>query len=195
MSKLKPLPSEKLTAFTPMFSIIENIMGFVPNSTKTMARNPALLEAFSKLGLHVMTQGTIPSGLKHLVAHASSNASGCRYCQAHTIGNAAKNGATEEQLNAVWDFENSSVFSEKEKAALRFGFASGSSPNGVTDEHFTDLRKHFSELEILELGGIISLFGFLNRWNDTFGTPLENKAIEHGEKYLTKSGWGIGKHT
>ena len=80
--------------------------------------------------------------------------------------------------------ESSSLFSEKEKVALRFGMAAGSVPNAVTEEHFADLRKHFTEKQIVELGATVAFFGFLNRWNDTFGTPLEAKAIAKNSKVL-----------
>jgi len=38
------------------------------------------------------------------------------------------------------------------------------------------------------------MFGFLNRWNDTMGTPLEDKAMVAGDKYLERGGWASGKH-
>lgn len=221
MSKLKPLPDNQLKPFQFLFDAVKKSMGFVPNSMKTMARKPAILGSFSNLAANIIRsssslspliglkltfknmgwtmanmkdQNRVPMYLKNLVAHVSSNASGCRYCQAHTIGEALHNGASEEKLRAVWDFENSPLFSEKEKVALRFGMAAGSVPNAVTEEHFTDLRKHFTEKQIVELGATVALFGFLNRWNDTFGTPLEEKAIANAEKYLSTSGWEIGKH-
>ncbi|MFK7979497.1 MAG: carboxymuconolactone decarboxylase family protein, partial [Saprospiraceae bacterium] len=81
-----------------------------------------------------------------------------------------------------------------ERAALRFGFAAGQVPNAVTEEHFAELRKHFSEKQIVDLGATIALFGFLNRWNDTMGTALEPEAVAFAEKHLVKSGWEIGKH-
>jgi hypothetical protein len=37
---------------------------------------------------------------------------------------------------------------------------------------------------------VIALFGFLNRWNDTLATPLEDEPIE----YLSRGGWQAGKH-
>ena len=100
-------------------------------------------------------------------------------------------------MQAVWDFENSPLFDDKEKAALRFGFAAGSVPNGVTEAHFTELRKYFSEEEVVELGATVALFGFLNRWNDTFGTPLEEEAIENtilasnGGSYFSQAASGF----
>ena len=41
---------------------------------------------------------------------------------------------------------------------------------------------------------MISLFGYLNRWNDSMGTSIEEGAVESAEKYLKKKGWVKGKH-
>lgn len=194
MSKLKPLNESELTPFKEALAPIEAAMGFVPNSLKTMARVPELLNRFAALVGFVMGPGEVDIYLKDLVSYVASNASGCRYCQAHTIGSAQKSGATEAQLKAVWDFENSALFDEKEKAALRFGFAAGMVPNGVTPQHFEDLKKHFTDAQIVELGGVVSTFGYLNRWNDSFGTPLESAAADTAQELLGASGWEIGQH-
>ena len=42
--------------------------------------------------------------------------------------------------------------------------------------------------------GVIALFGYLNRWNDSMGTQLEEPAIESGKQFLNKNGWEVGKH-
>ena len=57
-----------------------------------------------------------------------------------------------------------------------------------------ELRKHWSEEQIVEIVGVIALFGFLNRWNDTLATPLEDAPLEFGERYLAAQGWDAGKH-
>jgi hypothetical protein len=41
--------------------------------------------------------------------------------------------------------------------------------------------------------GVISLFGYLNRWNDSMGTTIESGAIESAEILLGRN-WEIGKH-
>ena len=48
--------------------------------------------------------------------------------------------------------------------------------------------------QVVEIVGVIAMFGFLNRWNDTFATPLEDEPLEFGEKHLTAQGWDAGKH-
>ena len=52
----------------------------------------------------------------------------------------------------------------------------------------------FDEGEIVEMLGVIALFGYLNRWNDSMGTSIEEGAVESGEQYLGKHGWNKGKH-
>ena len=64
----------------------------------------------------------------------------------------------------------------------------------ATDADFEDLRKHFTEYQIVEIVSVVSMFGFLNRWNDTLATPLEEEPIDFGEKHLSGNGWSAGKH-
>ncbi len=57
-----------------------------------------------------------------------------------------------------------------------------------------ELGKHFSEPQIVELTAVVSLYGFLNRWNDSMATPLEEKPLEFAKKHLSGAGWEAGKH-
>jgi uncharacterized peroxidase-related enzyme len=139
--------------------------------------------------------GRVTSALKRLIAYVSSNATGCRYCQAHTIRAAERYGASREQLENIWEYKTHAAFSEAERAALDFAIASSVIPNSVTDEIADTLRAYWNEGEIVEILGVISLFGFLNRWNDSMGTQLEDAAIESGEKLLKNKGWSAGKHS
>ncbi len=85
-------------------------------------------------------------------------------------------------------------FSDAEKAALSFAFAAAEVPNGVTDEKATKLREYWSDDDIVEIMAVVALFGYLNRWNDSMGSALEDLPIEAGEKYLKQNGWEVGKH-
>ena len=72
--------------------------------------------------------------------------------------------------------------------------AASSVPNGVDENIKENLKRHWDDGEIVEILGVIALFGFLNRWNDSMGTTMELGAVESGEKLLKKSGWSVGKH-
>ncbi len=56
------------------------------------------------------------------------------------------------------------------------------------------VREHSDDGEIVEIRGVVSLFGFLNRWKDSMTTTLEEPAALDGERRLASSGWTPGKH-
>ncbi len=195
MPQIEPRPREDLAAHEPVFQAVETMMGFVPNSMTTMAIMPGLLEGFGAMGLAIMSpQGQVDIGLKQLVAFCASRSAGCQYCMAHTAHSAAKAMGGSEKLDKIWEYESDPAFSEAERAALRMAQAAGRVPNAVTDAHFADLRAHFSEAQIVELVAVVSLFGFLNRWNDTMATELESSPTAFGKGHLAGRGWAPGKH-
>lgn len=194
MPRVEPLPREELAEFEPFFQMIEQAMGFVPNSMLTMGRSPDLLRAFAGLSGAVLMAGSVERELKQLVAFVSSNAAGCRYCQAHTSHAAERAGVSPEKLDAAFEFETSDLFSPRERAALRLAQAAGLVPNASRDEHFDELRQHFDELAIVEIVSVISLFGWLNRWNDTLATELESGPLAFAEANLVRRGWQAGRH-
>ena len=67
-------------------------------------------------------------------------------------------------------------------------------PNAVETEHMSELSKHFSDKQVVEVVAVISLFGFLNRWNDTMATTLESAPKHFASDQLASHGWGAGKH-
>jgi alkylhydroperoxidase family enzyme len=103
-------------------------------------------------------------------------------------------GMDQAKLDAVWSYQTSPLFNAAERAALDVAVAAGCVPNAVTDQMFMELRKHWSDDEVVEIVAVIALFGFLNRWNDTLATPLEDNALELGEKHLASHGWNAGIH-
>ena len=136
----------------------------------------------------------MPAELKNLVAHIASRTHGCRYCQAHALQGAGRAGAAQERLEAVWEYRTSDLFSEAERAALDFAVHAASVPNLVTDADFDRLRQHWDEGQVVEILAAVSLYGFLNRWNDSLATPLEEGSAAAAEAALGDKGWTRGKH-
>lgn len=194
MARIEPAPRSELPQYEETFKLVEAAMGFVPSSMPTMAKIPALFEAFSNLASTVIMLGKIDVGLGQLVANMASNAAGCRYCQAHTAAHAAHAGVDPQKVAAVWEFETSELFTEAERAALRVARDAAQVPNVVTDEHFVELRAHFDEEQIIQIVATISVFGYLNRWNDTMATTLEAEPLAFASDHLADKGWVVGKH-
>jgi len=182
--RLAPLPPEHTPELAEQFEVARKRMGFIPNSLLIMQRSPQMVRAFTQMSAAIWNPASkVDPKLKRLISHVASRAAGCRYCMAHTAEGAARLGVEDEKLEAVWSYQTSPLFS-----------AAGCVPNAVTDEMFLELRKHWSDDEVVEIVGVIAMFGFLNRWNDTFATPLEDNPLEFGEKHLAAHGWDAGKH-
>jgi uncharacterized peroxidase-related enzyme len=170
-------------------------LGFCPNSVLTMQHRPAISKAFINLNKAVMqNEGGVSSALKRLIGYLSSYTAGCRYCQAHTIRAAERYGTEQEKLENIWEYKTHPAFVDSERAAFDFAIAASTVPNSVTKEISENLKKYWDEGEIVEILGVISLFGYLNRWNDSMATQLEDPAIDSGINYLGKKGWNAGKH-
>jgi len=195
MPLVTPLSAEHDLETKELAEFFNETLGFCPNSVLTMQRRPAISKAFINLNKAVMAnEGRVTSALKRLIAWVSSNATGCRYCQAHAIRAAERYGAEQAQLDNVWEYKTHPAFSAAERAALDFSLAASMVPNAVDANIKTALYAHWNEGEIVEMLGVISLFGYLNRWNDSMGTILEEDALESGNQYLGKHGFEVGKH-
>lgn len=194
MAYIEPLRLEAVPELALMMRQMKERLGFVPNSLLIMAHRPEIVRAFVPLAAAVMGPGTVSPQLKQLVAYIASTAAGCRYCQAHTAATTAHLDMPAEKLEAAWQFETADRFSAGEKAALRLARDASVVPNAVTAEHFDALRNHFGAPEIVELVAVISLFGWLNRWNDTLATPLEDEPLFFAQTHLGSFGWTAGKH-
>lgn len=168
----------------------------MPNSLLTMQRRPKMVEAFGVLTKAVMDpEGEVDLGFKRLIAHFASRAAGCQYCEAHSLIAANIHGVSQEKLDAIWDYQTSPLYTEAERVALDYAMAAGSVPNAVDEELMERMKKYWSESQIVEILGAVCLYGFLNRWNDSMATDLEEPPKQMGERVLAKGGWTGGKHT
>jgi uncharacterized peroxidase-related enzyme len=195
MPLVQPLPPDADDEVRDLAGFFNETLGFCPNSVLTMQHRPAIAKAFIGLNRAVMeNRGRVSSSLKRLVGYIASHAAGCRYCQAHTIRAAERYDTEREQLENIWDYRTHQAFSEAERSALDFALAASTIPNGVDPELEARLRKHWDDGEIVELLGVVALFGYLNRWNDSMGTSIEEGAEQSGRRWLAGSGWDPGKH-
>ncbi len=194
MAHVTPLPLDATEHFREQFEHYRTTRGFVPNSIRTMARRPAIAAAFMQLNRAVLYEGTVAEELKMLVSLIASQAAGCRYCQAHMANLSSLYQASDLKIRALWEFETSELFSLAERAALRLAYRAALVPNETSGADFEELRKYFDDGQIVEIVASIALFGYLNRWNDTMATDLEERAQRVAVRTIAALGWEAGKH-
>lgn len=195
MPLVAPLSIDGDEEVARLADFFDETLGYCPNSDLTMMRRPPIARAFIEFNKAVMeNKGRVTSALKRLVGFVSSKAASCSYCQAHTIRAAERYGAEAEKLENVWEYRTHPAFTEAERVAFDFALAASTIPNAVDADLQNRLRQHWDDGEIVELLGVISLFGLLNRWNDSMASTLEEGAAESGRQWLAAGGWDAGKH-
>jgi len=163
MAHLRPLALDEVqdAEIKERFTHYKNTRGFTPHSIMTMARRPNIVKAFMALNQAVLYEGTVSEELKMLVSLITSQATGCRYCQAHMANLSSIYQASDAKIQAIWEFQTSELFSDAERAALTVAYKGALVPNEATEDDFDNLKKYFDDDQIVEIVAAISLFGYL----------------------------------
>ena len=173
MARVPPLAITTTPELAPLLEQAERAMGYLPNDVLSLCHWPELLQSLGGLVHTVLQTGDVDPSLKRLIGIISSRTQGCTYCTAHSSYGASQLGVDAEKINAVFEFETSPLFTDAERAVLRVAWHGALQPSAVTDDDFEALKAHFSEREIVEIVAVLSLYGFLNRWNGTLQTEME----------------------
>jgi len=115
----------------------------------------------------------LETNLLILVQMRASQLNGCGFCLEMHVAEAERLGETAERLHAVVGFRSSARFSDRERAALDWTERLTKLDGPVTDEQYSDMRKHFDDGELVELTFAIGVINLWNRLNVAFDSPAE----------------------
>lgn len=137
---------------------------------KALAHRPAMLGNF--LSFYASVGRSLDRKLYEAVYLRTSLINGCRYCTQHHIQSGKRGGLTSDEMRLLKD-GNYSSFGEKERVALRHTEKLTRTPDGATDADFAELKKHFSDEQIVDLHMLIGLANLTNRVTGPLDLPLE----------------------
>lgn len=158
-------------------------------------RWPELMQLFQKLvELVMVSPNDLTRQLRSELFTMASVAGGCQHCQAHGAYTLHLMGVDPDRIRDIWTFEQSKDFTEAEKAALRLARDGAGVPNMVEPGHFADLRRHYSDRQIVEMLAVVSLAGWFNRWNNSIATVTDQESVDWAQANLGAVGWTLGKH-
>ncbi len=134
-----------------------------PESQAVRAHVPAVFWSFANSWRDVFHNGVADHGIKELCRIYVSRSVLCEFCGNQRSIKAAKQGVVEEDYRDLINFESSTRYDERQKAALSYAEAiTWDLP--VDDAFWARLRKHFSEPELVEIGYFIALTMGQQRW-------------------------------
>ncbi len=133
------------------------------NRINFMAVAPAAIQAVSSLENYVVKESGLPHHLIHLIKLRASIVNGCAFCVNMHAKEARKDGLSEQWINLVSVWHESTIFSELERAVLGWTDAlTLVAETRAPDADFEALRAHFSEQQIVDISVAI---GTINVWN------------------------------
>jgi AhpD family alkylhydroperoxidase len=122
-----------------------------------------------------VNQTQLEHSLQELVKIRASQINRCAYCLHMHIADARKAGESEARINLLSAWEESELFTPRERAALRWTeeltHVADRSPS---DAAFAELREHFSEKDCVDLSVAIGMINLWNRLNCGFRTRHPN---------------------
>ncbi len=164
MARLKPLvASETEGEIRKLLDDVREELGMVPNTVRTMASSPAVLEAHRAVD-EALAKGALAQRLRRQIALAVSQANGCEYCVAAHAAIAKAHGLSDE---AVRDSRRALSPDSKTEAALQFAMQVVETRGAVDDRVVAKVRRAgFGDGEIAEIVANVvacQLTNYLNR--------------------------------
>jgi uncharacterized peroxidase-related enzyme len=140
------------------------------NVQRALAHRPEMLKNF--LSFYASVGRSLDRKLYELIYLRVSFINGCRYCTQHHLASSKRAGLTAEDWAAL-KAGNYSRYSEKERAALVYIEKLTRAPHEINETDFNELKKQFSDPEIVDLHMLTGLANLTNRLTDPLGLELE----------------------
>jgi len=154
------------------FERIEKNGGRVLNLFKIMARCPQIGRRFLQLGNAILFQGVLPPHLRELAILRVGSINKAKYEWTQHVPIALRAGVRQEQIDALPDWKKSNEFDDIEKALLAYTDEETLNIR-VLEETFNNVRKHFSEEEVVEVTTTIAYYGMVCRILEALQIELE----------------------
>jgi alkylhydroperoxidase family enzyme len=138
--------------------------GRLINIYRLMLHSPALANAWFDLNQAVRYGTHIDGQSRELAVIRVAILNEVEYVErAHGPAYALKEGLTPEQVTAVANWQASKLFSNQQRALLAYTDAMTREID-VPDTVFAEIRKHFSERQVVELTMLIGAYNMLTRF-------------------------------
>jgi AhpD family alkylhydroperoxidase len=137
---------------------------------KALAHRPAMLGSF--LGFYASVGRSLDRKLYEAVYLRVSLINGCHYCTQHHIQGSKRAGLTPEQMKALKEGDYSG-FGAPEQVALHYAEKLTRTPNSASDGDLSELKKHFSDEQIVDLHMLLGLANLTNRVTGPLALEVE----------------------
>ncbi|MFL0670058.1 MAG: carboxymuconolactone decarboxylase family protein [Erythrobacter sp.] len=158
MSRIAKLAPEDWDARLKHAIRPENLTDLEQGLTRFFAHCPEQALGLMGFGAALKQNRSLPERLVELVRLRVAFFNQCRSCMAIRYADAVADGVTEGLVCSLERPQEAENLTPAEKAAIRYGELMATDHLAITDATYADLREHFSEAEIVELGMTVAFF-------------------------------------
>ncbi len=191
MSRIEKLPADqwdpRITAAVQPEALTDLEQGL----TRYFAHCPELALGLMQFGGALKMKRTLPDRLVELVRLRVAFFNQCRSCMAIRYSDAVADGVDEGLVCSLEQPQEADDLTPAEKAAIHYGELMARDHLAIDDGVYADLREHFSEAEIVELGMTAAFFVGFGRLAATFN--MVEELPEAFQKADTIAPWGEDK--
>ena len=132
------------------------------------ACQPKMMIGMGRFNQAVRKGNSVDDRLKNLIELKGAQMIGCEFCVDLGSQICRNSGLSDDELLALPNYRSSTLFTDREKAALDYAVAVMRTPVEVTDELFARMKEHFSDKQLVEITAHLTLVN-LDRFNAAFG--------------------------
>jgi AhpD family alkylhydroperoxidase len=158
MTRLAKLPLEQWDEELREMAKADSASGVERDSASVWAHHPEFGKAMFRFAGALWQNSTLPRRLLELVRLRVAFHNQCRSCMAMRYQSAIDDGLTEGLVCSLEKPQESPDLTNAQKAALAYADISSTNHFAIDDGTFVELRRFYSEAEIIELGTFIGLF-------------------------------------
>ena len=177
MARVRDIASDELPPdLAAVYEAFAAGYGPFRNQVAVFAHVPAALRHLMAMLMELREAKTLAKRHLELAIVAVSKLNECHYCVAHHAPFLAVEGISPDGVLRVLDYADHPEFDAVDRLVVEYAIAAWTRSNQIPEALFEQLRRHFSEAQIVELTLRITLCGFFNRFNDALQIEEEAEA-------------------
>ena len=167
--RLEPIEQPKGLTLRFVYWMTRRRFGKVPTSIKVVvARAPKVLSLAGAMGKYETKATHLEKELHYMISISVAGTNGCGFCLDVGRMMAAKDNMNMEKFKALPVYRTSSLFSDKERAALAYA-EEATLYKRVSDATFNELQEYYSDRDIVEITILTAIANFTNLTNIPLG--------------------------
>jgi uncharacterized peroxidase-related enzyme len=162
----------------PIYRQFSEEYGPFLNQVKVFAHRPVAMKHIMGMLLELKAEQVLPKRYLEIAVVVVSKINECTYCVAHHVPQLVREGLGAEIVSNILE-DDCPGLDEVDRLVRDYAVQVTTKPQYMRDAIFEDLKKHFSEEQIVELTLRTALCGFFNRFNDAMQIGMEDGVVEN----------------